>query len=359
MKARNGLRVLMMPDYRAGNPYQRLLASALEPLGVTVSFPKGYRRGLPIWRAALQERAQVLHLHWLSPYLKGRNFLSHILYAGKLCFDLCLVRMIGVRIIWTIHNRVSHEAQFPLIEQFVQNLVSRIAGRVIVHSDSAMRDMLHAHMPLDRARVCVIPHGHYAGAYSARVPTLEARRAMGWEADKMVFLFFGMVRPYKNVERLVEAWRSSPELAERATLVIAGEAVDPVYHHQIAGLARGVCGLKLQLARIPDQQVHLYFSAADVVVLPFTRILTSGSLLLSMTFAKPLIAPDLDMISETLHGADDLLYDSQDNDGIRKALHFAASPEADLAGLRARMEGLCADLSWDRIARLTNSAYGD
>ncbi|MCU1259356.1 MAG: glycosyl transferase group 1 [Bryobacterales bacterium] len=350
----NQLHVLMMPDYRAGNPYQSMLASALETSGVKVSFPAGYRRGLPLLRAVLQDGARILHLHWLSPYLKGQNVFSQIFYAAKLCLDLCLVRVAGIGIVWTIHNRVSHEARFPRLEQFVQYRVSRLAGLVIVHSDSALREMIHTRA-LKPRHVRVIPHGHYAGAYCAAVPTIEARQALGWDADKMVFLYFGMIRPYKNVEGLIEAWKSLPELAERATLIIAGEAEDPVYRRYIADIARDVPSLKLQLGRIPDEQVHLFFSAADAVVLPFNRILTSGSLLLAMTFAKPVIAPRMDAISETLRGADNLLYD----DGIQKALLFAASPNADIAGLRVRMKGLCAELGWDRIAGLTVSAYVD
>lgn len=350
----NRLHVLMMPDYRAGNPYQSMLASGLEKSGVQVAFPAGYHRGLPLFRAVLRDRARILHLHWLSPYIKGRNVFWQIFYATKLCLDLCLVRVAGVGIVWTIHNRVSHEAQFPRLEQFVQRCVSRLAGLVIVHSDSALREMIRTHA-LKPERVRVIPHGHYADAYRAAVPTLEARQALGWDADKMVLLFFGMLRPYKNVEGLIEAWKSLPELAERATLIIAGEAEDPAYRGHIANIGRDVPGLNVQMGRIPDEQVHLFFSAADAVVLPFSRILTSGSLLLAMTFAIPVIAPRLDAICEALRGADDLLYD----DGIQKALLFAASPDADIAGLRVRMKGLCAELGWDRIAGLTVSAYVD
>ncbi len=353
----SSLKVLMMPDFRAGNPYQSLLASALEPLGVTVAFPKGYRRVLPISRAVLQERAQVLHLHWLSPYLRGRNVVSQLFYAGKLWLDLFLVRRRGVRIVWTIHNHVSHEAKFPKIERFIQRCISRLALRIIVHSDSALHRMTGDKMLLGPAPVSVIPHGNYAQAYSAQVPTLEARRELGLATDKILFLYFGFVRPYKNVDGLIAAWRALPELAQRATLIIAGDAGDADYHGYISALAQNVPGLVLRLTRVPDPQVHLYFSAADVVVLPFTRILTSGSLLLAMTFAKPVIAPGLETVLENLSGADDLVYNQNDNQGIQKSLLLAASREANLTGLRKRMEILCAELGWDRIASLTSFAY--
>lgn len=345
----------MMPDFRAGNPYQSMLATALERVGATVSFPAGYRRGFPVWRAVSQKPADVLHLHWLSPYLKGRNVFSAAVYAAKFCCDLCLVRLSGVKLVWTIHNQVSHEAQFPGIETVVQKFVGRLANGMIVHSEAARRGMAATGLSTERVRV--IPHGHYAGAYSGPVPASQARRTLAWDAGKMIFLYFGMVRPYKNIEGLIEAWRGLPALAERGMLVIAGDAADPAYRGQIQDLAEGVPGLNLQLKRIPDDRVHLYFSASDVVVLPFNRILTSGSLLLAMSFGKPIVAPRLETVGETLQGADDLVYDNKTDDGLRNALDLAASPAADLAGLSRRIQELCTALSWDRIALLTKAAY--
>lgn len=351
------LKVAMMPDFRAGNPYQSMLATALEQVGVSVTFPSGYRRILPIWRAVSQASVDVLHLHWLSPYLKGRNTFWAAIYAAKFCFDLCLVRLNQVKIIWTIHNQISHEAQFPRIERFVQNFVGRLAAGLIVHSESARQTMIDTGLDFKAKPLRIIPHGHYAGSYSEPVPLRQARQTFGWDAEQIVFLYFGMVRPYKNLEGLIEAWRSLPMLAKRANLVIVGEATDPAYRQHIQKLAEGVPGLSLQLRHIPDREVHLYFSASNVVVLPFKKTLTSGSLLLAMSFGKPIVAPRLNIITEILRNADDLLYDCTSEEGLRTALELAASPATDLVSLSRRVTDSCVEFSWDRIALLTVSVY--
>jgi len=60
----------------------------------------------------------ILHLHWLTPYLKGKNSFAVAFYAVKLLGDVLLTRLNGIRIVWTIHNQVSHDTQFPRVEIF-------------------------------------------------------------------------------------------------------------------------------------------------------------------------------------------------------------------------------------------------
>ena len=75
------IQVLMVPDNLQDNPYQKLLANSLTLEGVEVKFPQGYRRVLPLFRAiATQPQPiDILHLHWLNPYVKGRNWLVKLI----------------------------------------------------------------------------------------------------------------------------------------------------------------------------------------------------------------------------------------------------------------------------------------
>ncbi len=347
----------MMPDYRAGNPYQSLLAQSLEELGVSVSFANGYRRGLPLWRAASQSKADLLHLHWLNPYLKGSSFLKHCFYSAKLLVDLGLVRLSGSKVVWTAHNQVSHESQFPATERLVQRCVALLASSVVVHSESARKVLIQSRIAPRADMVRVIPHGHYGTAYSAPVQRNHARQVLGWGDRELIFLYFGMIRPYKNLEGLISAWSNAPQLFNRATLVIAGAPISAEYGKQIQSLASRASGIDLHLHRVPDDQIHLYFSAADVVVLPFLRILTSGSLLLAVSFGKPVVAPRFEAIKENLCGADQLLYDPEDSEGLRSAMEAAANPETNLDDLSQKVRLLCQNLGWDRIAALTADVY--
>jgi beta-1,4-mannosyltransferase len=353
---RTALTVLMMPDFRTRNPYQSVLSKAISDLGNKVSFPYGYRRLFPLYRAVREQAApvNVLHLHWLTPYLRGKHLVSYLIYALKLYTDVCLVRLRGVPIVWTIHNSLSHESQFPRLELWAMRWIASAASRVIVHSVAALQQ-LRQELRLSAAKMVVIPHGHYREVYKPAVDKQVARERLGLPAESLIYLCFGLVRRYKNIEGLLKAWSQSHTLSHINVLVLAGEALDLNYAEEIRGLAQSNTNVILRLRHIPAEEVHLYFSAADIVVLPFSRTLTSGSLLLAMSFDKPIIAPRFDVIVEALGPAGALLFDPSEADALHRALGAAAS--ADLAAIAERVRPQCDRLSWSAIAEMTVSTY--
>ena len=344
----------MMPDYRADNPYQRLLAEALEAQGAEIHFPVGYRRGLPLWRAwRTVPGTRVLHLHWINPYLRGSNAMSQAVYCLRFLADVALLRWSGVSVIWTIHNRVSHESKWPRLERWVQRRLARQADRFIVHARASLEE-LRGDLSLRPERTSVIPHGHYRDAYGPRVDSAASRKALGLPATGRIYLCFGMLRPYKGIEKLIGEWLSTTNHAED-TLVIAGRALDNNFLARLVEMATGATTIRLVPGFVPDDQVPHYFGAADVVVMPFNSVLTSGSLLLAMSYGKPIIAPRFGAIGEMVGDADDLLYDPEDLNGLRVSL--ARSTTLSLIPLRAKTERMCNALGWDRLAGMTLNAY--
>lgn len=349
------MNVLMMPDYRMDNPYQTLLANALQAEGVVVYFPQGYRRVLPIWRAIRQQPVAiaVLHLHWVNPYLKGSNWLTRLVYSIKFLLDVLMVRLSGVRVVWTVHNRISHETRFPRLEQWTQRMLTHLANRLIVHHQSALNELVQSYR-LDQSRVEVIPHGHYREAYGAAINALEARRLLNLPLTGRLYLHLGMLRPYKGIEHLLQVWQEQKSILEGNTLVIAGKPLDAGYGEEL-GRQAALAGAILHSGFVERDRIPLYFSAADVVVLPFKAILTSGSLILAMSYGKPVIAPRTDTIVETLGAADWLLYDPQDEQGLLYALKD--STQIDLDGLSRLMMQECDRLDWRYIAKETQQTY--
>jgi beta-1,4-mannosyltransferase len=347
------MRILMMPDYRSGNPYQSLLAEALEARGAEIYFPAGYRRGLPLWRASRAvPGVSVLHLHWISPYLRGRHAVTQAAYCARLLVDVALLRWSGVGVIWTIHNRISHESRWPRLERWVQRRLARQADCLIVHARASLEE-LQGELRLRPEKTSVIPHGHYRRAYAPAVDSVAAREALGLPETGRMYLFFGMLRPYKGIERLVEEWLSTNHQPDDM-LVIAGKALDDAFLQRLVDTVAG-SSIRILQGFVPGNQVHLYFSAADLVVLPFNAILTSGSLLLAMSYGKPVIAPRLGAISEMVGDADDLLYDPEDRQGLRNSIE--RSINLPLAGLHEKTVKMCDGLDWGRLADMTLRAY--
>jgi len=356
------LKVLVLPDFRGENPYQQLLADHVPPRRAELTHAYGYRRVFPILRQVLAYRPDVLHLHWLHPYLPRRDLAGLWFFGLRTLLELALVRLRGVRVVWTIHNAVPHEARHRALECAINRWVARVAARVIVHSNSALAEVSGPY-GLDPRKATVIPHGHYRDCYAAAPARAEARARLGLPADARILLFLGLLRPYKGVEALIDSWDALARvdrLPADARLVIAGKALDPEYEAALRARVEGVPSLDFRPGFVADEALPLYFGAADAAILPFTRILTSGSLLLAMSFACPVIAPALPPLVEALgppeqDGAGALLYPPHDPGALQQAL--CAALDADLAALRGQVARRCDALGWDRIGRATAEVY--
>lgn len=354
-------KVLMMPDYRQDNPYQSLLVEKMRSqspdLIYNIIFSSDYRRILPLFRAVKDNSATVLHLHWLTPYLKGETWLTRLLYSLKLVIDLWLTRLTGIKLIWTIHNHLSHNAQFPKLELWLRKALVKLANEIIIHNYSSVEYLQKSGQKnyQKNSKLTIIPHGHYRDIYPPAISQREARKKLNLAPGGYLYLNLGMIRPYKGIENLLQVWQDNQVAFQSHTLLIAGKPINELYKTKILTLSSNANRAIFQPNFIPSAQMHLYFSAADVVVLPFTNILTSGSLILAMSYHKPIIAPRQGGIVETLKNADSLLYDSEDLQGLAKALK--ASTEIDLNELSNQVKLACNHLNWDKIAQQTALLY--
>lgn len=350
------MQVFMMPDYRIDNPYQTLLSNALQQKGVSVHFPLGYRRFFPIYRAIKTNPASisVLHLHWLDPYLKGDNTLVKLVYCVKFLIDILLTRWRGIKLVWTVHNVVSHNSRFPRLELWTQRILIKLVDRVIVHHTAAVDEITQLYK-LSYSKIEVIPHGHYRDIYSSAIAPLEARQKLGLPEFGKIYLNLGMLKPYKGIDRLLRLWQDNHAVLDGNTLLIAGKALDDNYGKALVKQASGTKNIILRNEFIDNEQIHLYFSAADVIVLPFERLLTSGSLILAMSYGKPLIAPRLGSIPETIGAADWLLYNPKEEEGLLYAIKN--STLVDLDALGQLVSEMCDRLDWSAIAQKTFQVY--
>jgi len=349
------MQVLMMPDFRPDNPYQTLLSEALLAHSVEVDFPKGYRRVLPL-RRALQQSDQgydLLHLHWTTPYLKGESFGVRLFYSVKFLIDICFVRLANVQVVWTIHNLISHEADFPRLELWFYRMLAWLANGVVVHHQQAKQDVAECY-GVSSEKVQVIPHGHYRTAYGQKVERSLARKKIGLPTNVKLYLHFGMLRPYKGIESLLSVWKREWVQSD-AMLLIVGKPMNDAYLDNLNEMTGSLGNVVLRSGYVDDADIPLYFSAADVVVLPFEKVLTSGSLLLAMSYDLPVIAPRIGSIPETLLGADDLLYCAKEGQaGLAKALRKSKD---NLRGYEERVVSACDRLEWSHIGAKTHQTY--
>ncbi|SFG73077.1 Glycosyltransferase involved in cell wall bisynthesis [Halopelagius inordinatus] len=344
------MKVLFLPDFTDGNPYQRRLSEGLSAEDVDVTLASGYP--LSTLRTALKTRPDIVHVHWIAPFLVGDSILASLLKSVVFVLSTLLAKLLGVRVVWTVHNLLEHERRRPRFELFWRRLYARLADEIIVHCEAARDSVVEQYrLPTD-SRVHVIPHGHYCSAHENTVSRGEARERLGVERDSTVFLYLGQIRPYKQIPRLVDTVRSleSPDVR----LLVAGKPTDESLARAIEASAEGDSRIATELSYIPEEEVQTYFNAADAVVLPYRDILTSGSAVLSMSFGKPVVGPRTGCLPELLRTQPELLYDP-DSESLDAALVRALDADLDLIGDRNYER--VTELDWGGIAARTRDAY--
>jgi beta-1,4-mannosyltransferase len=343
------LKVCVVPFY-ADNPYQQELVKHLRHQQAEV---QTYHRLKDLVQAVREtdERPDVVHLHWL-PGFDGKPVVMARLVMFM--FRIMLLRWQGIRIIWTVHNLYAHEGQYRWFERlFIRDIV-RCASRLIVHSPTAAQLVRHEYGIRDASKIVIIPHGHYMGSYLNTVSRAEARRLLGLPPAAPVLLFLGKIRPYKGVCSLVRSFQALED--PHAILLVTGSPHDDAI---VAEIEQQICSARVRLrpGYVPDDQVQLYMNAADAVVFPYQDVLTSGAVVLAMSFGRACIAARLGCICDVLddHGA--LLYDPHQPEALQAALRTALADPSRLARMGQHNAARAAQWRWDEIAQATIATY--
>ncbi|WP_435092840.1 glycosyltransferase [Halorubrum sp. N11] len=355
----DGITVLMCPDYRDSNPYQSELIAALENRGVEVTatpggwaFPllAGVRRhGVP----------DVFHIHWLDRFVTtNRRFPAAIavLLGVRLIFELVLLRALGVRIVWTVHNLLDHERATPRSELAIRHAVARLVNRIVVHCEEAIESVEETYRLPERVanRIRVVPHGNFLGVYENDISQSTARERLDLPPDVPVIAFFGLIRPYKNVPTLIETFKRVPG---DARLLVVGNPWNEDVANRVRVASTDDDRVDTVLDYVPDDEIQVYMHAADAVALPFDSVLTSGSAMLAMTFERAVVAPMMGCLPGLIGSEGGHLYDPNDSAGLRVALRKAIDNREELREMGHRNRELVRSFDWDRVAERTRNVY--
>lgn len=255
----------------------------------------------------------------------------------------------GVPRVFTSHN-VLRRGEGRLRELAAQ-LVAERADALVVHTAGGARE-LSERFGAQPERVHVIPHGAFD--YLTRQPREEPLPPELAAVERPVILWFGILRPYKGVDVLLEAFRE----LEGAELWIVGRpwlSVEPL--RRAAASARGA--VRFVDRFITDPELPAYFRRADVVVLPYRRVDQSGVLYTALAFGKAMILSDVGGFSEIgrVHGAARLVPPGEP-EALREALATLIDDPAEREALGARAAAAAAGhFSWDEIGRRTLELY--
>lgn len=226
------------------------------------------------WGAALFGRYDVLHVHWpeyllRSPTAPGRLIRSWLL-------RLLLLRL-GRRqrapwrpaLVRTLHNLAPHETGSTAETR----LLSRLDGR------TDLWILLNDAHPCGGARRVLIPHGHYRGRYP---------EVGGAVRQPGRLLYFGLIRPYKGVDALLAAFSAlaDPSLSLR----LVGRPITG-WRELVEAACQRDPRITARLEFVADAVLAEEVQRAELVVLPFRKMVNSGTILVALSLDRPVLVP--------------------------------------------------------------------
>lgn len=293
---------------------------------------------------------RVAHWHFFDELTQQPSSLGTMTRTLTFMTLLRAMRWRGTRLVWTAHNIEPHELRHPRWAERAYLTMFQYADMVLAHSDAAAALLRARYAPATPIRV--IPHGAYVGLHGPRLPKATSRTALGLPTEAFVALNLGTLRPYKGLELLLEAWQGLT-----GYLLIAGGVKDAAYAEQLQRRAAPLAGVDLRLNFVPDADLPLWFGAADVVVLPYRKLLTSGILLWALSYGVPVVAPDVPPVRELVReGQQGFVFAPNDATALHAALRRAAS-HADLAALGEQAYQTALPFDWPTIASKTATVY--
>lgn len=231
--------------------------------------PFTYRRAA---RRILKEKPDVLFIRYWMSY-----------FAPSLGRVARLVRRHGVKVVCLVDNAFSHEPK-PF-EKTLSGWMIRSCDEIIVMSEKVKSDVLSIEKD---ASVSVARHPLYTN-FGTPVPKADAVKKLGLNPSKKILLFFGLIREYKGLDIVLDAMNL---LGPSYQLVVAGECYGSFdsYAEQIEQInAADSDRVKVFNRYIGDEEVPLFFSAADLCVLPYRSATQSGITAVAYIFDLPVV----------------------------------------------------------------------
>jgi glycosyltransferase involved in cell wall biosynthesis len=340
-------------------PYDRSLAAALARAGADVELvtsrftygpvppPDGYAVTESFYGLSTRAPRARFALKLAEHVPEMLRFRRHAADADVVHFQWLTIQHVDTWLlprrprVLTAHDIVPREPR-PGQVAATRRLLRRMDA-VIAHSRRGAARLV-AELGVDPARVHVIPHGAFD--YLTRLPEEVPLPPELAAVEGPVVLFFGLLRPYKGIDVLLEAFAGVP-----ATLWIVGRPRMPL--PQVDSNVRVVPRF------IADAELPAYFRRADLVVLPYRDIDQSGVLATALAFGKPVVASAIGGFAELARDHDAIrTVPPGDPGALREAIADLLADDAKREALAAAAARAAAGpLSWDEVARRTLAVY--
>ncbi|MGK9117698.1 glycosyltransferase [Olivibacter jilunii] len=277
-------KIIFDPVFMSGNKYVEIMVAGLKERGI-----EPFSLGQAMRKPALFLSIKIAHVNWFEGLI-GKNSLSLFIYFLRQLLKFSALKLTGKKIIWTLHNKKPHEEGFQTFKQLLFNMMVRQSDVIVVHNKASIT-WLEENYNIARKKIVFVPHPNYIGVYG---PILENNSVRQGE---LRLLFFGAIKPYKNIELLIESIRGIPE---KVSLTIIGEPSSTEYANKLTKCAEKMPNVHFRYEFVSNDSLNELLPLYDILVLPYNiqSSLNSGTVLLAFSYQRTVICPRIGTLAD-------------------------------------------------------------
>lgn len=254
-------------------------------------------------------KADIVHFNWYESFHTDNKFKLFIRYLKKKTY-LNLLKLLNKKIVFTLHNKMPHDFNNKYQIKIMKWLIKK-SDKIIIHCKYSYDVLKQYNYKFDYNKIVYIPLPNFIDVY-------ENKKEYNFiNNNDMVLLFMGLVRPYKNVETIIEA---ANELKDKnIKFLICGKCSSEEYKNKLQELIKSD-NVITDFRFIEDEEVFSLISKCDLMVLPYSSIssLNSSAAILSFSEGKSVISTNVGTVIDLADQNLVYSYEYSDDNEIHK-----------------------------------------
>ncbi|MGM0113103.1 glycosyltransferase family 4 protein [Enterococcus sp. DIV0187] len=262
----------------------------------------------------LAKKIEIINLNWFDSIANVSRPKACALLIRQI-LRVYYYKYCGMKIIYTLHNKVAHDTNFPKINRFLMKFLCKKADRIAVlcsYSKEVLGAFLSEKEISDKMRIVYLP------VYSETIKETNSFVSELPDAkNELHALFFGMIRPYKNIEMLISIAKMFKN--QNIHFVFAGEPMSDEYRKYIEEKCSNSSNITTIFRFIEESEIKTIFDWADIILLPLAKksVLNSSSAVMAFSLNRTVIAPVIGTLGD-YPSRDLFMYDYRDEEEHHK-----------------------------------------
>jgi glycosyltransferase involved in cell wall biosynthesis len=301
-------------------------------------------------KSSIVASGEIIHIqHWV-------RFTTFIY-----CFMVPILKLRGKKILFNVHNITPHDPAKYIVfyDRILNRFVFRFADCFIVHNERNKKRFKELYKVKNK-EIFVIGLGGSVPQIFKNISKKKAREQLNIKMNKKVLLSFGYIWDYKGIDILLFALEKITKEVDDVLLIIAGQPLHDWNKYQKIIQKRNLDKFILQhIKYISEQDVELFFSASDLIVLPYVPPFDThgGVAAFAIGMKKPLIVSDIGGLPEFVKDKKAIVKSGDIEDLTIKIINILRDKQL-LSKLKKDSISISKDVTWDSIAKKTIKVYG-